>query len=319
MIKLLGKIREINRVASEYGLNREVNQRIQMIIQDKLLRHRLQKSIEDSSLIEATHSAIFFKQLERRYAEQLEKTATVDNDWVKSEMPRVIWWCWLQGEDQAPGLVKECLKSLRHNLPDYDIQVITWDNLNNYIQVPKKILDKFNAKWINGANFSDIIRLMLLVQYGGIWVDSTVFCTDDRLIRAIEKKNMFMFQNVMTTNSNVIKMSSWMIASKKNNPYLEEVSTLLTQYYIDSPYTEDYFICHLLLSLFATKYQSIWDDMQLYNNINPHIMQYMMNKRYNEELFNRVTEKSSVHKLNHHISLATGNTFYHHLEELNYQ
>lgn len=59
MIKLLSKIREINRVASEYGLNREVNQRIQMIIQDKLLRHRLQKSIEDSSLIEATHSAIF--------------------------------------------------------------------------------------------------------------------------------------------------------------------------------------------------------------------------------------------------------------------
>ena len=287
-------------------------------VSDHLLRSRLNKNCgQDNNVAEAAHSAYIANKLRQRYASQLAAKPSCDDSWTKTEFPKIIWWCWLQGEDKAPRVTRTGLASLRRNLPDYEVRVLTWNNLKDYVDLPRVIYDKFSAGWIAGAHFSDILRLALLSKYGGLWVDSTVYCSDDRLVRNIEKKNMFMYQNLMTATSKTIKMSNWLIASKKDNPYLVEVSRMLIDYYSNSNFTEDYFVCHLLLTLFAEKYVDIWEDMDIYNNNNPHMLQYMMNKPYDEEMFNRIMVKSSFHKLNHHIELVDGDTFYHHLEELN--
>lgn len=60
----------------------------------------------------------------------------------------VIWWCWLQGLESAPPIVKACY-----------------------------ILDKWKAGIISNTHFSDILCLELLTSRGGIWVDATVFVT----------------------------------------------------------------------------------------------------------------------------------------------
>lgn len=115
-----------------------------------------------------------------------------------ADFPKIIWWSWLQGENEAPELAKVCLESLRRNFPEYKIVVITNDNLGDYIELPQKILDKFNAGWIKGAQFADIIRLNLLAKYGGVWMDATVFCTGNRFIKVIETSDMFMYQNLLS-------------------------------------------------------------------------------------------------------------------------
>lgn len=313
--------REISKFhkAREHGLTLgQFIDRFNHRISDRLLRKRLNIICgQDYSMVEAAHSAYVANKLRQRYASQLAAEPSHNNNWTKTKFPKIIWWCWLQGEDQAPRVTKTGLASLRRNLPDYDLRVLTWDNIKDYVDLPQVIYDKFEAGWISGAQFSDILRLALLSKHGGFWVDSTVYCSDNRLARHIEKKNMFMYQNLMTMNSRTIKMSSWFMASKKNNPYLTEVSKILIEYNANSNFTEDYFVCHLLLTLFAEKYVDIWEDMDIYNNNNPHMLQYMMNKPYDEEVFNRIMVKSSFHKLNHHIELVDGDTFYHHLEELN--
>lgn len=318
MNKITKKISEYHE-AKAHGLTLgQFIDRFNHHVSDRLLRRRLYKTCgQDYSMVEAAHSAYVANKLRQRYASQLAAEPSHNNNWTKTKFPKIIWWCWLQGEDQAPRVTKTGLASLRRNLPDYDLRVLTWDNIKDYVDLPQVIYDKFAAGWIAGAHFSDILRLALLSKYGGFWVDSTVYCSDDRLVRNIEKKNMFMYQNLMTATSKTIKMSNWLIASKKDNPYLVEVSRMLIDYYSNSNFTEDYFVCHLLLTLFAEKYVDIWEDMDIYNNNNPHMLQYMMNKPYDEEMFNRIMVKSSFHKLNHHIELVDGDTFYHHLEELN--
>lgn len=317
MNKITKQISEYH-IAKKYDLTLgQFVDRLNHHISDQLLRRRLNKVCgEDSSVVSAAHSAYIANEFRKRYMLQLSSEPDHDDNWTKSEVPKIIWWCWLQGEDQAPPVAKTCLASLRRNLPNYEVRVLTWGNLRQYVDLPQVIYDKFDAGWIAGAHFSDILRLALLSKYGGFWIDSTVYCSDDRLFKSIEKKNMFMYQNLMTTTSRIIKMSNWFIASKKDNPYLKEVSQLLIDYYSNSNFTEDYFVCHLLLTLFAKKYADIWDGMDIYSNNNPHMLQYMMNKPYDDELFNRIMAKSSVHKLNHHVRLAEGDTFYHHLEEM---
>lgn len=90
---------------------------------------------------------------------------------------KCIWVCWFQGIDQAPDLVKKCIDTLTINAPsDYTIIIIDEKNIADYISLPIHILSKYESGIISKAQLSDILRFNLLATYGGIWVDSTIFC-----------------------------------------------------------------------------------------------------------------------------------------------
>lgn len=312
MINLLEKYKKY-KICEEYGfglkdcLSREMKYLEDSFYYNKMLKY----SGNNYDIVSAAHSSLVYKKIHNRYRRNhSDKFLEQNTHWEEKTLPKKIWWCWLQGEKDIPELPSICLKSLRRNLKDYKINIITLDNLKKYVVLPEEIYNKYNIGWISGAQFSDIIRLALLAKYGGIWIDSTVYCTDNKLMKIIENNNMFMFQNVMTTNSDVIKMSSWLMASKKQNPYIVEASRLLIDYHIRNSYTEDYFLCHLILTMLISKYQDIWNEMDILNNINPHVMQYMLNKPYSKEDFDRITRNSSFHKLNRHIKFKTGNTIF---------
>ena len=241
------------------------------------------------------------KKMKKKFKNRLvDKLEDIE---ISKTLPKIIWWSWLQGENEAPELAKVCLESLRRNFPDYKIVIVTNDNLDNYVKLPQTILDKFNAGWIKGAHFADIIRLNLLAKYGGVWIDATVFCTDNSLMKIIEKNDMFVYQNLFSQNKGLIKMSNWLIASKKGNPYIVESAEILTSYFEKSCYLDDYFICHIIMSLVSEKYPDIWNKMPVYNNVDPHMLQLVFMNKFNKEQYLSITERSSFHKLNRHFSL----------------
>lgn len=90
-----------------------------------------------------------------------------------------IWIMWWQGIENAPEIVKACVQSVIKNNPQKNIIIITQKNLGQYITLPNYILDKFNNGSIQMPGFSDIVRMTLLSDYGGMWVDATVLCTHE--------------------------------------------------------------------------------------------------------------------------------------------
>ena len=48
-------------------------------------------------------------------------------------------------------------------------------NVEKYIKLPSYIKEKFNNGSFCIAHFSDIVRMGLLLKYGGYWIDSTYF------------------------------------------------------------------------------------------------------------------------------------------------
>lgn len=101
----------------------------------------------------------------------IEETETSD------KFQNKIWQLWLQGAENMPAIVKKCTESVKKFHGD-NIILLTNENLNNYIQLPTYIVEKYKKGIITNANFSDIIRLSLLSRYGGCWVDSTIYLTD---------------------------------------------------------------------------------------------------------------------------------------------
>ena len=45
------------------------------------------------------------------------------------------------------------------------------------MELPGYIVEKWGKGQIPAALFSDLLRLQLLIKYGGMWIDSTVFCS----------------------------------------------------------------------------------------------------------------------------------------------
>ena len=90
-------------------------------------------------------------------------------------MIKTIYILWFQGFDNAPEIVKKCVQSWKYYNPDWTIILLDNTNLNNYITLENYIIDIHN-KNINHTALSDIIRVIFLKLYGGLWVDSTTFC-----------------------------------------------------------------------------------------------------------------------------------------------
>ena len=88
-----------------------------------------------------------------------------------------IWILWWQGWDQAPPIVLKCLQSWHHHHSPLQWNIILLDknNIGNFIDL-KKVVSEQVQNLMSLTALSDVIRWLLLYEYGGVWVDSTVFC-----------------------------------------------------------------------------------------------------------------------------------------------
>ena len=87
-----------------------------------------------------------------------------------------IWMCWWQGEENAPEIVRACIDSVRRNAGGHEVIVITDENLSDYAHIPNWVLEKVHAGIMSRTNLSDLLRLSLLAEHGGMWLDATFFC-----------------------------------------------------------------------------------------------------------------------------------------------
>lgn len=100
-------------------------------------------------------------------------------DPLSGTVPKTVWTLWWQGTQSAPEIVKVCIDSQRKvfSAVGAELIVLTKDNWTQYISLPRHILNKVESGVITLTHFSDIIRAELLKTHGGIWIDSTVYCT----------------------------------------------------------------------------------------------------------------------------------------------
>ncbi len=87
---------------------------------------------------------------------------------IEPKFPRVIYSLWLQGSDQAPALVRSNWHRWQTLNPEYEVVILDKDTaLRLTGELPADISK------IPPQAASNLIRIALLRQYGGIWVDAT--------------------------------------------------------------------------------------------------------------------------------------------------
>lgn len=126
--------------------------------------------------------------------------------------PRILWFAWLQGIDTAPPLVKRCLHSWQCHNSGWQIIVLDGQNLNEYVDVDEIIGP--NRQIISMQALTNIIRINLLANVGGVWADATCFCCRplDDWIGNYLTSGFFAFEKPARDRL----ISSWFLASRED-------------------------------------------------------------------------------------------------------
>lgn len=123
-------------------------------------------------------------------------------------IPKVIHYCWFGGKIK-PKLIRDCIKSWKEHLPHY--KIIEWNEKNTDLSHPfVEEAYKFK-KW---AFVADYVRLKVLYEYGGIYLD-----TDMMLIKDID---VFMFNDCFFGAEDDKLISAGIIGSISKNIFIEK-------------------------------------------------------------------------------------------------
>ncbi len=187
---------------------------------------------------------VILSVIPRYFKRYLPQTGDVpERKVIKNDGGEKIWTLWLQGEENAPALVKACYRSVRRHCKQ-ELVVLDEKTVFDYITLPEKIIEKRRAGKIKNAHFADICRVELLYEHGGFWLDSTGFVTapiPDWIVDA----DFFMFLTGHT-GSPYSFVQNCFIRSRKGAYLLDAWRAMILNYWMNEDHNFDYFMHQLL-------------------------------------------------------------------------
>ena len=209
-----------------------------------------------------------------------------------------IWIFWWQGIENAPEIVQICYNSVKENLADWEIILVTEKNYSEYANFPSYIIQKLQKGQITLTHFSDLLRLELLINHGGLWLDSTVLCTSASIPISIINSDLFVYQILKPgADGHATIMSSWCMYAKTNNKILMATRELLYEYWKKRTSLVDYFLLHQFFSIVCEHYPEEAKKIPPFSSSIPHILLLHLFDEYNEQYWTDLKRMACFHKL----------------------
>lgn len=126
-------------------------------------------------------------------------------------IPKKLFMYWHQGWNGAPDIVKRCAATWQKHNPGWDINLLDAKTITGKVKLPPA------AKTLNLPlpALSDVIRISLLKQYGGVWADATLWCVRplDDWIDSVSANTGFFAYDKPGPNRPI---SSWFLAAGRD-------------------------------------------------------------------------------------------------------
>ena len=232
--------------------------------------------------------------------EKEEHSSVRVND--KDEYKNCIWTAWLQGEEDAPEVIKLNFASIREKSSGHSVIVITNKNVSCFISVPESIKQKHESGIIGHAHYSDMIRMMILAQYGGIWLDATIF-----LHAPIDEKafsSSFYSVGFLSGKGLYVSEHKWLvrvIGGNNNSAILNTISSMLNSYWIEHSVPIDYFVFDYLIAVLYREnheFHLIIDSLPKIKFFTDELRKNI-NDQYSENVLNRLFQGNQIYTLSY--------------------
>lgn len=254
------------------------------------------------------------QKLEKKYKRALGSFDKIFDSTLPHMSSNKVWICWFQGMENAPEIVKKCYESVKRNMPGKEIIVLTDENIGDYVKFPDFIQKKYEAGIITRTHMTDILRLELLISYGGLWLDATVFCSESDIPTYFFESDLFFFQSLKPgRDGHATYISSWLMSAKTNNGVLIATRYLCYEYWKTHDSMVDYFLLHDFMSIVLDRNPEEWNKVVPRDNATPHILLLRLFDQYDENIWNAVKKQTPFHKLSYKFEeekIKQSGTFY---------
>ena len=155
----------------------------------------------------------------------------------RKAIPKIIWAFW--DSKEMPELVKICINNWKELHPDFEINILNNETIHTFLPNFPKLKD------FNPVFKSDLLRLSLLKEYGGIYLDASVFLNQrlDQYISFYIENNLdlLVFSSEGHPNDKKYPITeNWFIISEKNNLFIEKRLFYVTEVFLSNDF-ESYF------------------------------------------------------------------------------
>lgn len=217
-----------------------------------------------------------------------------------------IWVCWWQGLDSAPELVKLCVNSVQRNANGHPVNLITKETVSQYIEIPAFILDKAESGKIGLANLADYIRVSLIAQYGGIWIDATVFVSKpipewvfECEFYSCKDSRQSEHQGVTVTSG---KWVTYAIGGWRQNALFCFLKRAFESFWKNNIFNIDYFFIDYLIHMSFAKsnhFQELYETLPANNELRYALRDAMLRDEPAENLDQYLQTDTFFHKLSY--------------------
>lgn len=212
-----------------------------------------------------------------------------------------IWYFWLQGEDNLPPIPKLCLQSIRKHANGHEVIVLTADNYKEYVNIPDVLIEKYRSGRIKAAHFADMLRVNLLAQQGGLWLDATMLVTRDLPQEIFEVP----FFSVKTESRRYfVSQCRWAVfclGAQKGNPLFVQLASLFEQYLMSTDLFVDYFLFDNFIDMLYKRYPVIKtqiDNLPM-NNPRVHDMAPLLCNKVSDKQYEDMVKDTYLFKLSY--------------------
>ena len=234
-----------------------------------------------------------------------------------------IYFCWFQGEENLPPLVRCCYNSLKKNAGRYKIVFIDEKDFSNYVDISPHIIDKFRAGKISRTHFSDVIRMNILEQHGGLWLDSTILVTEP-----LERYKKFWQMDYFTQKyyhdidyfKPYNKLNIYCVAycrratfiqstAIRHNPLFVFAKEFFNEYFKEFDEMIDYVLMDFAIELAYNNIPSVKKELDAVpiNNLDINTLVFHLNDSYAVFPFDKIFKDTFLFKLNWRIQLDAEN------------
>lgn len=209
------------------------------------------------------------------------------------------WVCWWDGEDKLPPTVQLCIKSIRKHANCQKVNLVTKDNYTDFVTIPEVIKLKFDKGLIPIQQFVDVLRVLLLEKHGGLWLDATIFLSQD-LDKEIQSS---LFTVKHNKKSDFVSNGQWavfLIGGQKQHPLFTFLSDAFLKYFKKYDVLIDYFLMDYFISIALDNVPIVNSAISSIpkNNTSIYFLQNNMNQKFDEHEYAKLTHATSIHKLN---------------------
>jgi len=201
---------------------------------------------------------------------------------IAIETPETIWQFWDNPAGKTtPEIVKSSLESVKKFKGNLEHKILNNKTFENYSDLPGYVMDKFKKRQIDYAHFADLLRLNLLKNHGGIWMDATAYMTDF-IPNYIIDEDFFVFLTGEMTRFPYSFMQNCFIRGKKGSFLCEGWYLMCIEFWKKQTKTIDYFQHQLM---FRALVENNPTAKKLFNKM-PHI-----NEDETHQLLRKLLEK----------------------------